>query len=122
MAQGAARLLDVSLSPPVWADRADALDAATRRLEALFGPRLIHTRRLLFQMRPGLVSTLPIGIDPVAGRRMLSTTALSATFPFADRDLPTVSGLRFGITTSQRSSVVVHPFALKSHNTLRFAP
>jgi conjugal transfer ATP-binding protein TraC len=121
VAQGAERLFDVSLYLTVWADGADDLDAATRRLEALFGTRLIHTRRLLFQMRPGLVSTLPIGIDAVAVRRMLSTTALSATFPFAGGDLPTSSGLLYGINTSTRSPVIVDRFALENHNAVVFA-
>ena len=121
IAQGAERLFDVSLYLTVWADGADDLDAATRRLEALFGTRLIHTRRLLFQMRPGLVSTLPIGIDAVAVRRMLSTTALSATFPFAGGDLPTGSGLLYGVNTATRSPVIVDRFALENHNAVVFA-
>jgi conjugal transfer ATP-binding protein TraC len=121
IAQGSERLFDVSLYLTVWADGADDLDAATRRLEALFGTRLIHTRRLLFQMRPGLVSTLPIGIDAVVVRRMLSTTALSATFPFAGGDLPTGSGLLYGINTATRSPVIVDRFALENHNAVVFA-
>ncbi len=121
IAQGSERLFDVSLYLTIWADGADDLDAATRRLEALFGTRLIHTRRLLFQMRPGLVSTLPIGIDAVAVRRMLSTTALSATFPFAGGDLPTGSGLLYGVNTATRSPVIVNRFALENHNAVVFA-
>jgi conjugal transfer ATP-binding protein TraC len=121
IAQGSERLFDVSLYLTVWADGPDDLDAATRRLEALFGTRLIHTRRLLFQMRPGLVSTLPIGIDAVAVRRMLSTTALSATFPFAGGDLPTGSGLLYGVNTATRSPVIVDRFALENHNAVVFA-
>ena len=121
IAQGSERLFDVSLYLTVWADGADDLDAATRRLEALFGTRLIHTRRLLFQMRPGLVSTLPIGTDAVGVRRMLSTTALSATFPFAGGDLPTGSGLLYGVNTATRSPVIVDRFALENHNAVVFA-
>ncbi len=121
IAQGSERLFDVSLYLTVWADEADDLDAATRRLEALFGSRLIHTRRLLFQMRPGLVSTMPIGIDAVGVRRVLSTTALSATFPFAGGDLPTGSGLLYGVNTATRSPVIVDRFALENHNAVVFA-
>ena len=34
------------------------------------------------------LSTLPIGLDVISTRRALSTTALSATFPFTGSDLP----------------------------------
>ncbi|MGI0129755.1 MAG: hypothetical protein ACREEC_06355, partial [Thermoplasmata archaeon] len=55
IAQGSERLFDASLYLTIWAEAADELDSATRRMEALLGARLIHTKRLLFQMRPGLI-------------------------------------------------------------------
>lgn len=121
LAQGSERLFDVSLYLTAWARTADELDSATTRLEALLGARLIHTRRLLFQMRPALLSTLPIGLDVIATRRALSTTALSATFPFTGSDLRARSGLLYGINTATRSPVVVDRFALDNHNAVVFA-
>ena len=121
VAQGIERLFDVSLLLTVWADDHEELDAATRRLEALLGSRLIHTRRLLFQMRPAFISTLPIGLQPAGLRRLLSTTALSATFPFTGSDLSARRGLLYGINASTRSPVVVDRFALENHNAVVFA-
>jgi hypothetical protein len=121
LAQGSERLFDVSLYFTAWARTLDELDAATTRLEALLGARLIHTRRLLFQMRPGLLSTLPLGLDQIATRRSLSTTALSATFPFTGSDLRARAGLLYGINTATRSPVVVDRFALENHNAVVFA-
>jgi hypothetical protein len=121
IAQGSERLFDASLYLTIWAQRPDELDSATRRMEALLGARLIHTRRLLFQMRPGLLSALPLGLEQVGVRRILSTTALSATFPFTGTDLPTRSGLLYGINTSTRSPVVLDRFALENHNGVVFA-
>ena len=121
IAQGSERLFDASLYLTVWADGEDELDRATRRIEALLGARLIHTRRLLFQMRPALLATLPIGIDPVRVRRVLSTTALSASFPFTGTDLAARAGLLYGINTATRSPVVLDRFALENHNAVVFA-
>ena len=119
--QGSERLFDASLYLTIWAQAPDELDSATRRMEALLGARLIHTKRLLFQMRPGLISTLPLGLDQVGVRRVLSTTALSATFPFTGTDLQSRSGLLYGINTSTRSPVVLDRFALENHNAVVFA-
>ena len=121
IADGSERLFDVSLYLSVWADGEDDLDAATDRIEALLGTRMVHTRRLLFQMRPGLVSSLPIALDQVGLRRVLSTTALSATFPFTGSDLPTNGGLLYGVNTETRSPVVLDRFELENHNAVVFA-
>src|SRR3989454_1592155 len=102
IAQGSERLFEASLYLTIWADGLEELDSATRRMEALLGARLIHTRRLLFQMRPALVSTLPLGLEQVAVRRVLSTGALCATFPFTGTDLPGRAGLLYGVNTATR--------------------
>jgi type IV secretory pathway VirB4 component len=121
IADGSERLFDVALYMTVWADGLDELDAATGRIEALLGMRLIHTRRLLLQMRPGLVSSMPIGVDKVRLQRLLSTSALSATFPFTGSDLPTRSGLLYGVNATSRSAVVLDRFKMENHNAVVFA-
>ncbi len=121
IAQGSERLFDAGLYLTVWAGSSDELDASTRRVEALLGTRLIHTRRLLFQMRPGLLTTLPLGLEAAPVRRVLSTSALAATFPFSGTDLPAGAGLLYGINTQTKSAVVLDRFALENHNAVVFA-
>jgi hypothetical protein len=121
IAQGSERLFDVGLYVAAWAHDGETLDAATKRVEALLGSRLVHTRRLLFQMRAGVVSALPLATDTVAVRRVLPTSAVAATFPFTGTDLPTRSGLLYGINAASRSPVVLDRFALENHNAVVFA-
>src|SRR4029077_18802704 len=121
IAQSSERLFDASLYLTVWADGADALDRATGQIEALLGTRLIHSRRLYFQMRDGLIATLPLACDRVRVRRVLSTTALSATLPFGGSDLSANDGLLYGINAASRSPVVLDRFALENHNAVVFA-
>ena len=121
IAQGSERLFDASLYLTVWAAGPDALEQATGRIEALLGARMIHTRRLLFQMREGLIASLPLGRDQVQLRRVLSTTALSATFPFSGTDLAARDGLLYGVNSATRSPVVLDRFALENHNAVVFA-
>ncbi len=121
IAQGSERLFDAGLYLTVWAESGEELDSSTRRVEALLGARLIHTRRLLFQMRAGLLSSLPLGLEPAPVRRVLSTSALAATFPFSGTDLPAGSGLLYGVNTQSKSPVVLDRFALENHNAVVFA-
>jgi conjugal transfer ATP-binding protein TraC len=121
LAQGSERLFDTTLCFTVWASNPDELDTMTRGLEAHLGTRLVHTRRLLFQMRPGLVTALPLGRNELGTRRVLSTTALAASFPFTGSDLRARSGLLYGINAATRSPVVLDRFALENHNAVVFA-
>jgi conjugal transfer ATP-binding protein TraC len=121
LAQGTERLFDTVLAFTVWADSDAELDARTLGLEALLGTRLVHTRRLAFEMRAGLLSTLPLCRPAIGVRRVLSTAALAATFPFSGGDLRSRDGLLYGINTQTRSAVVLDRFALENHNAVVFA-
>jgi TraG P-loop domain/Helicase HerA, central domain len=121
LARGEERLFEASLYLAIWADDESALDASTQRLEGLLGARMLHSRRLLFQMEPGLISALPLGLDRVGLRRSLSTTALAATFPFTGNDLAENRGLLYGINPGTRSPVVLDRFTLENHNAVVFA-
>ena len=86
VARGSERLFDSGLYATLWARTLDELDAATRSLEALLAGRIIETHRLLFRMRDGLLASQPLGVEPVALWRPLSTSALSATLRFTASD------------------------------------
>src|SRR5262249_9778215 len=116
IARGEERLIEASLYLTVWADGAEELEAASQRLGALLGSRLLSSRRLLFQMEPGLVSSLPIGLDRAGPRRSLSTSALAASFPFVGSDLTQPRGLLYGINPEVRSPVLLDRFSLENHN------
>jgi hypothetical protein len=121
IARGEERLIEAALYLTVWADRDEGLESASQRMEALLGSQLIQSRRLLFQMEPGLVSTLPLGLDRVGLRRSLSTSALAATFPFTGNDLNQDRGLLYGINPEVRSPILLDRFRLENHNAVVFA-
>ena len=121
LAQGSERLFDTTLLFTVWGDTSEELAALTQRLEALLGTRMIQTRRLLFQMRSGLLATLPLASRAIETPRLLSTSALAATFPFSGSDLRSRSGLLYGVNPTTQSAVVLDRFALENHNAVVFA-
>ena len=121
VAQGTERLFDVGLYFTLWARSPGELDQTTLRLEALLGTRIMQTHRLLFQMRGGLLASLPLGLEPVAVRRVLSTGALAASFPFTGSDIAARAGLLYGVNAATRSPVFLDRFALENHNAVVFA-
>lgn len=121
LAQGSERLFDTTVVLTVWADDAEQLASRTDALEALLGTRLVHTRRLRFEMRAGLVTTQPLGMPSVRVARLLSTSALAATFPFSGSDLRGRAGLLYGVNPTTQGAVVLDRFALENHNAVVFA-
>jgi hypothetical protein len=121
IARGEERLFDLSLYATAWADSEPALDSSTRRVEELLGSMLVRSRRLLFRMEPGLISTMPLGLDKVGLRRCLPTSVLSATFPFTGNDLTATSGVLYGVNPQAKSPVILDRFALPNHNAVVFA-
>ena len=121
IARGSERLFEASLYLTIWSDTDAGLETDTRRVEALLGSQLIHSRRALFQAEPGLVSSLPLGLDRLGLRRSLSTSALAATFPFTGNDLRQTRGLLYGVNPEVRSPVLVDRFAMENHNAVVFA-
>jgi hypothetical protein len=74
-----------------------------------------------YDTQPSRLVYKPVASDQVGLRRILSTTALSATFPFTGTDLPARDGVLYGINTITRSPLVVDRFALANHNAVVFA-
>src|SRR5258708_19947689 len=59
LARGEERLFEVALYATVWADDPQALETATKRVEALLGSMLVQSRHFLFPIDPRFISTLP---------------------------------------------------------------
>ena len=121
LARGEERLFDASLYLTAWADNPDELESSVKQLEALLGSMLVHSRRLCFQVEPGLISSLPLGLDRVGLRRSLPTSVLAATFPFSGNDLSAPRGLFYGINPAAKSPVLLDRFQLENHNAVVFA-
>jgi hypothetical protein len=121
LARGDQRLFATSFYATAFGESQEALDAASTRLEALLGSMLLHSRRLILQMEPGFISSLPLGVDRVGLQRYLTTSVLAATFPFTGSDLNSPSGLLYGVSPQSKSPVVLDNFALNNHNEVVFA-
>ena len=121
LARGEERLFDASLYLTAWADNPDQLESSVKRLEALLGSMLVHSRRLCFQVEPGLISSLPLGLDRIGLRKNLPTSVLAATFPFSGNDVSARRGLFYGINQAAKSPVLLDRFQLENHNAVVFA-
>ena len=86
--------LEASAYVTLWAETRDVLDLATERAEALLAADGVRTRRPYLQAEPALTSGLPLGLDLVAARRVLTEDQLQASGSLASHSTEAQAALR----------------------------
>ncbi|WP_219416945.1 VirB4 family type IV secretion system protein [Pseudonocardia nigra] len=124
VARGEGRLFRVGLYLTVHAGSTAELADEVAAVRALCASLLLDARHTTYRALQGWVSTLPMGLDPVAMRRTFDTAALSAAFPFTSPDLPAPDpagaaapdGVLYGHNLGSQGLVHVDRFAGHMHN------
>ncbi len=124
VARGEGRLFRVGLYLTVHAAGAAELADEVAAVRALCASLLLDARHTTFRALQGWVTTLPMGLDPVAMRRTFDTSALAAAFPFTSPDLPAPDpasaavpdGVLYGYNLGSQGLVHVDRFAGHMHN------
>jgi len=80
--KGDEKLFDVSLYINCRAKSLEELNLLTRKIESELNSLLIIPRKPTFQMLDGLKSSFPLADDLLKNKRNVTTSALSAFFPF----------------------------------------
>lgn len=121
LARGEDRLFRVGLYVTVRAESEEALEREVARIRSLASSMLLDIRPVTFRALPGLVSTLPLGVDALKLRRIFDTTALATTFPFASSEIEMSGGVLLGRNVASGSLVFSDRFALDNHNQVILA-
>lgn len=85
--KGQERLFNISLYIICKADTLKELDTIAKKVEAELNSVMILPRSPSFRMLQGFRSILPLGIDEIKAYRNITTSALSAFFPFTSQFL-----------------------------------
>ena len=85
--KGKERLFNIGLYILCKADSEENLNILTKKIEAELNSIMIMPRFASFRMLKGLKSVMPLGIDELKNNRNITTSALSAFFPFTSQFL-----------------------------------
>ena len=97
----------------------EELDIQTRQIEAALNSLMIVTKQPAFNMREGFQSMMPVCRDPLNLKRCLTTSALSACFPFttsfynADK-----RGIMLAVNKSNNIPIIKDGFNFTNPNSL----
>ncbi len=121
LTQGTERFFQFALYTTLYAPTAKDLDDLTSRIEAIFGSKLVFTKRAFFQAEQGFTSTLPVGLDQLQVTFNMNSSPIASSFPFVSADLSSDSGILYGINRHNNSLVLFDRFTLQNPNYTVFA-
>jgi len=107
----------VTLYAPTKVD----LDKRTEEVEAIFGGKLIYSKRGLYQAEQGFNSTLPLCNDELMITFNMNTSPIASSFPFISSDVSSDNGILYGINRHNNSLILFDRFSLQNANAVVFA-
>jgi type IV secretory pathway VirB4 component len=121
LSQGTEHFFQFALYVTVYAKDKKELDKQTEDVEALFGGKLIYTKRVFYQAEQGFNSTIPQGNDELMITFNMNSSPVASSFPFISADLTTDNGILFGINRHNNSLVLFDRFSMQNANYIVFA-
>lgn len=121
LTQGTEKFFQFALYVTVYADTLRELNDLSGKIEALFGSRLVFTKRAFFQTEQGFTSTLPLGLDQIQVTFNMNSSPIASSFPFVSADLSSDNGILYGINRHNNSLILFDRFSLQNANYTVFA-
>ncbi len=105
----------------MYADSEKELDLLTEKIEAVFGSKLIYTRRVFYQAEQGFNSTLPLANDELMINFNMSSSPCASSFPFISADVTSDTGVLYGINRHNNGLIIFDRFSMPNANMTVFA-
>lgn len=118
---GAERFFRFGLYITLYADSLDELSFVQRKIETMFGQRLVFSKVASSQQEQGMNSTFPQLTDQLQIRRNMNTGAISTSFPFTSADLSDGKGILYGVNMHNNGLVIFDRYSLENANMVVFA-
>ncbi len=121
LTQGIEHFFQFGLYVTIYAATKELLDNLTEDVEALFGSKLIFSRKVLYQAEQGFNSTVPLGEDELLISFNMNSSPIASSFPFISSELTSDDGVLYGINRHNNSLILFDRFSLQNANFVVFA-
>lgn len=121
LTQGIEKFFQFALYVTIYAKSKEELDKTSGDIEAMFGSKLIYSKKVFFQAEQGFTSTTPLGIDDLLVTFNMNSSPVASSFPFVSADLTSDNGILYGINRHNNSLVLFDRFSLQNANMVVFA-
>jgi conjugal transfer ATP-binding protein TraC len=121
LTQGIEHFFQFAFYVTLYASSKEDLDRRTEEIEAVFGGKLIYSKRGFYQTEQGFNSTLPLCNDELMVTFNMNTSPIASSFPFISSDVTSDNGILYGINRHNNSLILFDRFSLQNANSVIFA-
>ncbi|NCF75090.1 MAG: DUF87 domain-containing protein [Xanthomonadaceae bacterium] len=121
LTQGLEHFFQFSLYVTIYADSPKKLESITEEIEAMFGAKLILSKRVLYQAEQGFNSSVPLCDDQLQIPFNMNSSPAASSFPFISSELTSDEGVLYGINRHNNSLILFDRFSLQNANMVVFA-
>ncbi|MDO8559798.1 MAG: DUF87 domain-containing protein [bacterium] len=121
LTQGIEHFFQFGLYVTLYAEDRKILERLTDDVEALFGSKLVYSRKVLYQAEQGFTSTMPLGEDMLMIAFNMNSSPIASSFPFISSELTSDDGVLYGINRHNNSLILFDRFSLQNANMVVFA-
>lgn len=95
-----------SLAIAVFGDSKEDLDDKTAMIVSIGSKHLCNIRKLMYQQEVGLTTALPLGINKLQTKRLLTTETASLFIPFSTQELSHKNGIYYGLNAVSHNLIL----------------
>ena len=121
LTQGIEHFFQFAFYVTLYAKSVEELDKRTEEIEAIFGQKLIYSKRGFYQTEQGFNSTLPLLNDELTITFNMNTSPIASSYPFISSDVTSDNGILYGINRHNNSLILFDRFSLQNANSVVFA-
>lgn len=121
LTQGIEHFFQFGLYVTIYSQTKDELESTTDDIEALFGSKLVVSKKVLYQTEQGFNATLPLGNDELLISFNMNSSPIASSFPFTSSELTSDDGVLYGINRHNNSLILFDRFSLQNANSVVFA-
>lgn len=112
------RLFYVTVTITIYANDKAELDAYIKMAQTAAQKHLCVLRKLMYQQEYGFASTLPLGVNKLSVKRLLTTEASCLFMPFSTQELIQEGGLYYGVNSVSGNIILYNRALGKNANGL----
>ena len=99
-----------------FADSLEELEKFTKSIQTTAQKYLCTMKKLNYQQEPGLAAALPLAVNKLSVKRLLTTETASLFIPFAAQELAQERGMYYGLNAVSRNLILFNRLNSKNAN------
>jgi len=110
------KLFLVTVVATIFADSKEELEKLTSDIQTTVSKYLCQLKKLFYQQEPAFASSLPLGINKLEVKRLLTTESAAVFIPFSAQELSVPGGMYYGLNAVSKNMILYNRLNSRNYN------